>query len=127
MEATLHDIHILLIEDHPDIREILATVLETEGHCVVSTAEDGDQGLKLLYSFHRPSIVLLDLGLPIVDGYEFLRRQKADPGVADIPVVVITAEPEPSVPDAEIVFQKPVDVKQLMSFLVNWFAPRAQL
>jgi hypothetical protein len=47
--------------------------------------------------------------------------------VARIPVVVTAAEPEPFVPDAQIVIQKPVDMKQLMSFPVNWFAQRAQL
>jgi DNA-binding response OmpR family regulator len=51
MEAPLHDIHVLLIEDHPDIREILATVLETEGHCSFRPLRMGIRDEKLLYSF----------------------------------------------------------------------------
>jgi CheY-like chemotaxis protein len=107
---------ILLVEDDPLTREALAYILEVEGY-FVSTANDGRQGLELLHRSPRPAVVLLDLGLPVVNGHEFLRNQKQDPEVADIPVFVITAVFEPSVPNATAILPKPVDLPKLMSLL----------
>jgi CheY-like chemotaxis protein len=113
---TQQEPRILLVEDNPLTREALTYILEVEGYCV-ATAEDGQQGLKLLHSIPHPFVVLLDLGLPIINGHEFLRRQKQDPDVADVPVFVITAEFEPSIPDATAVFRKPLDLPKLMGLL----------
>jgi CheY-like chemotaxis protein len=107
---------VLLVEDDPLTREALANILEVEGYRV-SMAEDGRQGLELLHRSPRPFVVLLDLGLPIVNGHEFLRSQKQDPDIADIPVFVITAVFEPSVPNATAVFPKPLDLPKLMGLL----------
>ena len=110
---------ILLVEDDQLSREALAYILRVEGFRV-DTAENGKQGLELLHRYPHPSIVLLDLGLPIVNGHEFLRRQKQDPEVADIPVVVITAVHEASAPDAIAVLPKPLDVPRLMYLLSGY-------
>jgi len=107
---------ILLVEDDQLSREALACILEVEGYAV-ETAQDGKTALGLLHSPPRPSAVLLDLGLPVITGFEFLERQKSDLEIADIPVVVITAMFEPSVPKADAVLQKPIDLPELMSLL----------
>ncbi len=102
------------MEDDPSTREALAYILEVEGYSV-TTAQDGKKGLELLHRLPLPSAVLLDLGLPIIDGHEFIRRLRQDPVVADVPVFVITAVFAPSVPEANAVLPKPVDLPQLMS------------
>jgi CheY-like chemotaxis protein len=113
---TQREPRVLLVEDDSLTREALAYILEVEGY-YVSTAEDGKQGLEILHRSPRPFVVLLDLGLPIVNGYEFLRSQKQDPEIADIPVFVITAVFEPSVPNATVVLPKPLDLPKLMGLL----------
>jgi CheY-like chemotaxis protein len=112
----------LLVEDDSLTREALANILEIEGYCVAK-AQNGKQGLDLLHSFPRPFVVLLDLALPLVNGYEFLRRQKQDADVADIPVVVLTAAFEPSVPDATAVLPKPLDLWKLKTLLSDYQHP----
>jgi two-component system, chemotaxis family, chemotaxis protein CheY len=113
---------ILLVEDDPLSREALAYILEVEGYRVAS-ARDGKNGLELLHRFPRPCVVLLDLGLPDVDGYEFLQKLKQDPEIADIPVFVISAVFEPVVPDATAVLPKPLDLPKLMGLLSNYPRP----
>jgi CheY-like chemotaxis protein len=107
---------ILLVEDDLLTLETMACILEFEGFSVV-TAQDGKRGLDLLHESPRPSAVLLDLALPIVDGIEFIRRQKEDPQVADIPVIVITGSLAPSVPEATAIIPKPLDVRELKELL----------
>ena len=107
---------ILLVEDDQLSREALAEILIVEGYRV-DTADNGRQGLKLLHRFPRPHIVLLDLGLPMVNGHEFLRRQKRDPEIADVPVLVITAMDGAYEPEAMAVLPKPLDLPKLMSLL----------
>src|SRR5206468_568036 len=81
----------LVVDDDDAIRDALAEVLRDERY-VVATAEDGRRALELLKSGLRPSVVLLDLWMPDVDGHEALSTMKADPALADIPVIVITAD-----------------------------------
>jgi two-component system, response regulator, stage 0 sporulation protein F len=107
---------VLLVEDDLLAKEALAYILEFEGYSV-ATAGDGAQGLMLLHHSPRPSAVILDLGLPVVSGREFLRQQKHDPLVANIPVIVVTGAFSPTVPDACAVLTKPVDVSKLIALL----------
>jgi len=115
----LKEPRILLVEDDQLSREALAYILRVEGFGV-ETAENGRDALELLHRLPHPSIVLLDLGLPIVNGQEFLRRQKRDPEVADIPEVVITAMPEASAPEAMAILPKPLDLPRLMFLLSGY-------
>jgi CheY-like chemotaxis protein len=110
---------ILLVEDEQLSREALAYILRVEGF-VVDTAENGRRGLELLHRRPHPSVVLLDLGLPIVNGQEFLQRQSQDPDVADIPVVVITGMPEATAPEAMAILPKPLDLSRLMILLAAY-------
>jgi CheY-like chemotaxis protein len=112
------DHHILLVEDDPSTRDAMALALELQGYNVV-TAADGQQALDHLRGDGRPCVILLDLMMPIVDGWAFRRQQQLDPSLASIPVVVVSADG--SVPQkaaalgAADYLQKPVDVDQLVA------------
>jgi CheY-like chemotaxis protein len=81
---------ILVVDDDADIREVLTEVLKEAGHEVV-TASNGLEALALLRAGSSPCLVLLDLMMPVMDGYLFIEAQKQDPALASIPVAVITA------------------------------------
>jgi CheY-like chemotaxis protein len=80
---------ILLVEDNPDNRDMLARRLTRKGH-TVSVAADGVEGLRLAAA-QRPDLVLMDLSLPEIDGWEATRRLKAGEATANIPVIALTA------------------------------------
>jgi two-component system cell cycle response regulator DivK len=80
---------ILVVDDDVDIREMLRTVLARAAHRVVE-AEHGAEALALIEARH-PDLVLLDVNMPVLNGYEACRRLKADPATRAIPVVMLTA------------------------------------
>jgi CheY-like chemotaxis protein len=80
---------ILIIEDTENNRVLLARRLKPKGHEVV-TAEDAEKGLPLA-STERPNLILMDVGLPGIDGWEATRRLKADPATRQVPVIALTA------------------------------------
>jgi two-component system cell cycle response regulator DivK len=81
--------YILLVEDTQDNRAIAELILREAGHTVLSVA-DGESGMAAAAALH-PDLILMDLALPLVDGWEATRRLKADPATRDIPVVAFTA------------------------------------
>jgi len=83
---------ILIVEDDPDIRELLRFNLEKAGYTLF-LAEDGEKALTLARK-HSPDIILLDLMLPGVDGLEVCRTLKKDPELQRIPVIMVTAKGE---------------------------------
>lgn len=80
---------ILVVEDTDDNLEILQIVLEREGYEVLK-AGDGLQGVSMAIN-ERPDLVLMDIRLPEIDGYEATRRIKADPRAAKIPIIAVTS------------------------------------
>jgi CheY-like chemotaxis protein len=80
---------VLIIEDDADIREALSMLLEAEGY-ECAHAANGAEGLALVRR-HRPDVILLDLMMPVMDGWQFRAEQKWDASIADIPVVVMSA------------------------------------
>ena len=86
----VHEGPVLVIDDDADARERLATLLAREGWDAVP-AENGRAGLEALASV-RPGLILLDLMMPEMDGFAFLRALRAEPAWRDIPVVVLTAK-----------------------------------
>jgi CheY-like chemotaxis protein len=86
---------ILVVEDDPSAARLLRAYLEPEGYRV-NVAGDGEQALRDAHAA-RPAAILLDVLLPGIDGWEVLRRLKADPGLRDIPVVIITVVDEKDV------------------------------
>lgn len=81
---------ILVIDDDPDVSDAVAMVLTDEGYRVI-TASNGKEGLECLRRGEEPSLILLDLMMPVMDGYQFRLAQRQDPALASIPVVVLTA------------------------------------
>ena len=80
---------ILVIEDHRDNREILRDLLTSVGYEIIE-AMTGQEGV-CAAALHRPDLILMDLHLPGLDGYEATRRLKADPVLWHIPVIAVTA------------------------------------
>ncbi len=80
---------ILVVDDDADIRDALEQVLLSAGNRV-STAKNGKDALDLIQTI-RPDVILLDLMMPVMDGFRFREAQKQDRALADIPVVIISA------------------------------------
>jgi len=86
--------HILIVDDNEDNSHIFATYLEHAGHRVTSAAT-GPEGLARAAA-ERPDLMLLDLNLPGLDGWEVARRIKHDPQLARISIVIVTAHHDPA-------------------------------
>jgi two-component system, cell cycle response regulator DivK len=80
---------ILVVEDQEDNRQILRDLLANAGYDMIE-AEDGMQAIAAA-SRHRPDLILMDIQLPTLDGYEATRRIKADPALTAIPIIVVTS------------------------------------
>ena len=81
---------ILVVDDEPDVRDGLTLLLRTRGY-TVTCAADGQEALDELRGPARPWLILLDLMMPVMDGFEFRVRQLQDPDLAGLPVVVFSA------------------------------------
>ncbi len=80
---------VLVADDNDDILALVTFRLERAGYAVIQ-ARDGQEALRLAVE-HRPSLAILDLMMPRLDGYEVTRGIRADPAIADMPVVLLTA------------------------------------
>lgn len=111
-------VRILLVEDNEMNRDMLSRRLSRRGFEVL-LAENGQAGVELTAS-QRPDLILMDMSLPVVDGWEATRRIKADPSTSGIPVIALTAHAMAS--DREMALQagcddydsKPVDLARLI-------------
>jgi len=83
---------ILIVEDDPDITEMVEYNLTEEGYEVISAA-DGGAGVKLAGK-NRPDLIILDIMLPEMDGFEVCRRLKSDSSTADVPIIFLSAKSE---------------------------------
>ena len=111
-------VSILLVEDDFDLRDALIPILEYEGHQVVGAA-NGREALDRLRTGAKPSLILLDLMMPVMNGTEFRSEQLRDPALASIPVVVVSADPaarsKAKVMGAVGCIEKPLDIDALLS------------
>ena len=80
---------ILVIEDTEDNRRIFRDLLGPSGYELIE-ARDGEQGVAMAVA-ERPDLILMDIQLPVIDGYEATRRIKANPGLRHIPIIAITS------------------------------------
>jgi two-component system cell cycle response regulator DivK len=80
---------ILVVEDQEDNRQILRDLLTNAGYNMIE-AENGEEAIAAA-SAGRPDLILMDIQLPILDGYEATRRIKADPSLNAIPIIVVTS------------------------------------
>jgi CheY-like chemotaxis protein len=109
---------VLVIEDAADIQVLLKILLESEGYGVES-AQNGLDALELMHSMRElPNLILLDLMMPVMDGFEFRKEQKRDTRFAEIPVVVLTANPDDQAKrirvGAKAWVKKPLEVDELL-------------
>jgi len=109
---------LLLVEDDNLTREAFTIILEGEGYTVRS-AGDGQEALEELQGEPRPDCILLDLRMPRMDGRQFRARQKQDPALAPVPVVLVSGDRnvarEASKLGAAGYVQKPVDPSTLLA------------
>jgi len=110
---------VFLIEDDQDIRSSIIEVLEDEG-IPIEWATNGEEAMeRLLSAESKPSLILLDLRLPVKDGFQFRSEQLSNPQLADIPVVVISADGKLQEKTQDLgisgLLRKPVDIEQLVN------------
>ena len=106
---------VLVVEDDHDIRVSVRNLLEDEGYRVL-TVTDGRAALDLLeHAKPSPSLIILDLMLPVMDGWQFAERLRALPRLAGIPIVIMSAYQDPPPPEAVVAFvKKPIDSDLLL-------------
>lgn len=89
------DATVLIVEDSPSVRRLIEVSVRPLGVKIIA-AEDGLGGLEMARS-EMPDVILLDIGLPGIDGWEVLRELRNDPATADISVIIVTAHAQPEV------------------------------
>jgi CheY-like chemotaxis protein len=109
---------VLIVEDDEDLRDMMAQMLTIEGFDA-ATAANGREALEYLHRTVKPHVILLDLMMPVMDGWEFRRQQQADPALAPVPVIVLSAlDPVRAAPvDAAAVLKKPLDFDRLLELV----------
>ena len=116
---------ILIVEDDPALREALSQVLADEGYDLLG-ARDGLEAVNCLKKGSRPDVILLDLSMPVVNGWEFRMFQKRHPDLAHIPVILITAggysREEVAWLEPSALLPKPIDLPQLFSVVRRFCA-----
>ena len=108
---------VLVVDDDPDIRETLREVIEAEGFAVVC-ARNGLEALEALAAGLRPSLVVLDLMMPAMSGWELLAAIRAERSLADLAVAVISAAGGRAPPPGATCFlRKPIDLDTLIDLV----------
>jgi len=118
-----HGKNILIVEDDDDVRGAIAALLEGEGY-EVTEAENGAAALRHLRSSSLFCLILLDLFMPVMNGWAFRDEQRQDPRIADIPVVVVTADAEGRTKAAALgaidAMVKPLDFDRLLRLVADY-------
>ena len=123
-EAALFSSTILLVDDDDELRDIVGDVLEECGYDIVP-AGNGKQAIDYLTTAsERPCLIVLDLMMPIVNGWECLRFIKGEARFSSIPVILVTAIDRDRPPGADVVFKKPYAIADLLA-AVAAFTDRA--
>ena len=106
---------VFIVEDDPDTREMLGKFLELEGFHV-ETAANGKQALDRLSDGLKASVIVLDLMMPIMDGWQFRREQVRNAALASIPVIVVSAAGKERLANIEAnsYLTKPIDLEELL-------------
>ena len=114
----VEDCPILIVEDDADLREMMAQLLTLEGYRAAAVA-NGREALEYLRRSKAPDLILLDLMMPVMDGFEFRREQERDPLLSSVPVVVLSALDQHRIRDigANGFLKKPLDLDRLLAFV----------
>jgi len=114
------------VDDQPDFRIMLATFLEDAGYTVVGAA-NGREALSYLYRCAKlPGLILLDVAMPVMTGWDFLRAQQDHAVFAPIPVVLLSARGDTRYGDLDCkpaaYLQKPIDLNKLLATIRQHYA-----
>jgi CheY-like chemotaxis protein len=107
---------VLIVDDDRGIRESLKSVVESAGHQAF-VAGNGREAIDLLRKIPRPALILLDLMMPVMTGWELLALLREDDAFSAIPVVIVSAVPSKDAVGATRVIQKPLDVDVLLNIV----------
>ena len=121
MARTVRHCPVLIVEDDEDLREMMAQLLTLEGF-QTATVANGREALEYLHNASRPDVILLDLMMPVMDGWEFRRQQQADPAIAPVPVIVLSALDQGRASNLEATefLKKPLDFDRLLSLVRSY-------
>ncbi|MEO8190372.1 MAG: response regulator [Acidobacteriota bacterium] len=118
---------VLIVDDDAAMREALCETLELQGHQCV-TVSNGREALDFLRE-SKPCVILLDLMMPFMNGWEFRAAQLKDPRVAGIPVLVISAHLRAEKDEGELAaagyLSKPLSAERLLKAVAEWCTPAA--
>ena len=118
---------ILVVEDHEENRRLLRDLLTVNGYELIE-AVDGEEGVQRAES-ERPDLILMDVQLPVLDGYEATRRIKANPALRTIPIVVVTSyalsgdDAKARAAGADAYVTKPFSPRQLLATIREHLPP----
>jgi len=118
-KATAHTV--LIVEDEEDLRELMQTALESRGYAVV-TAEEGQDALSKLEHIERPCLVLLDLLMPGMNGWEFYTKMRELPNLVSVPVIVHSSASDRAPAGVTQVIQKPITFDRLLAVVSKYCA-----
>lgn len=114
---------VAIVEDDSEFRNMLRELLEEEQYRVVAVA-NGAEALEQLRGETLPNVILLDVSMPVMDGFDFLRFRNEDPQLATVPVVLVTnAKPHerPTIGVSDVV-RKPIDIDEILFAIKRYCA-----
>jgi len=118
--SAAQDRSILVVDDDAASTDSLTDILTAEGY-TVATACNGKEALAHLRGAPPPRLIILDLFMPEMDGWEFRREQLKDATLRDIPVVVMTGASVYAGIDVNVIVHKPLDVARFVSLIERYF------
>ena len=109
--------YVLVVDDEEDIRETLCELIELKG-CKTQMAANGAEALEHLV-VEKPCLVVLDLMMPVMGGHALLEKMRADPTLAEVPVIVSTSAPHLAPRDVPVV-PKPIDIAKMVEWVSRY-------
>jgi CheY-like chemotaxis protein len=113
---------VMVVDDDEDLRETVCELLEGDGYRTICSSDGASALSRLQEQSEKPAVILLDLMMPGMNGWEFREQQLRQPEIAHIPVVVMTASRDPSGIDANEIVFKPVKLVRLLEIVGRYAA-----
>ena len=117
---------VLIVEDEAELRELIQLALERNGYSVVAVA-DGSAALAAIPSIERLCLVLLDLLMPGMNGWDFVAQARTQPELANLPIIVHSSATNEAPAGATAVLRKPMKLDRLLSIVGQYCQPAAAI